>query len=71
MWKKNKNNLRITKAQILPKDELKNGENRVWACKILVVIAGIWKITFLNSMEGQKLNQPDSNYKKVSCYLNF
>ena len=45
----NKHNLSITKAQILPQDELKNGENQVWARKTLVVIAGSWKITFLNT----------------------
>ena len=46
---KNKNNLGITKAHILQEDELKNEENRAWAYKTLVVIVGIWKITFLNS----------------------
>ena len=38
---KNKNNLRITKAQILQKDELKNEENWTRAYKTLGVIVGI------------------------------
>ena len=32
--------------QILPKDQLKNEQNQAWAYKTLVVIVGIWKITF-------------------------
>ena len=45
----NKHNLSITKDQILPQDELKNGENYAWACKPIVVTVGMWKITFLNT----------------------
>ena len=51
---KNKHNLSITKGQILPQDELKNKQNQAWANKTLVVIVGIWKITFLSTTSGRK-----------------
>ena len=48
-YEKNKHNLSITKAQILPKDQLKNEQNQAWAYYTLVVIVGIWKINFLST----------------------
>ena len=41
--------LSITKALILPQDEVKNEENLAWGYKTLIIIVGIQKITVLNT----------------------
>ena len=66
---KNKHNLSITKAQILPKDQLKNEQNQAWAYKTLVVIVGIWKITFLSTTSGKKMNHPGTKLQKRSLVV--
>ena len=67
---KNKHNLSITKAQILPQDEQKNEQNRAWAYKTIVVIVGIWKITFLSTTSVENKWSRHQIIKKVSCRLN-
>ena len=39
-------------------DEQKNEQNRAWAYKTIVVIVDIWKITFLSTTSGKKINDP-------------